>query len=96
MALRFDLAVLAALSLLSAWSLIEINGATSTAAGVVMPELLKGLSSPVPQARQSAAESLGMLGAFAKTAAPQLDKATKDSDPRVRDAAVKALAAVTK
>ncbi len=82
------------LSLLSAWALIQINGATPTAAKVVMPELLKGLSSPTPQGRQMAAESLGQFGPLAKNAAPQLDKTAKDADPHVREAATKALAAI--
>lgn len=82
------------LSLLSAWALIQINGATPTAAKVVMPELLKGLSSSVPQGRQMAAESLGQFGPLAKSAAPQLDKTAKDDDPHVREAATKALAAI--
>ena len=82
------------LSLLSAWSLLKIHGVTAKSANVVLPALTAGLASPLPQARQGAAETLGQLGPFAKSAAVQLEQVTKDADPRVRDAAVKALAAV--
>jgi HEAT repeat protein len=82
------------LSLLSAWSLLKIHGVTAKSANVVLPALTAGLASPLPQARQGAAETIGQLGPFAKSAAAQLEQVTKDADPRVRDAAVKALAAV--
>lgn len=82
------------LSLLSAWALIKIHGVSAKSANVVMPELITGLSSPLAQSRLGAAETLGQLGPFAKNAIAPLDGTTKDADPRVRDAATKALAAI--
>ncbi len=82
------------LSVLSAWALLQIHGATERSAGILMPELVAGLSFPQAESRLAAAESLGQLGAFAKSAAPALEKAKQDSDPRVREAATKALVAI--
>jgi HEAT repeat protein len=82
------------LSVLSAWALLQIHGASAKTASIIMPELIVGLSLPLPLARQNAAESLGQLGPFAKGAVPQLERTSKDKDPGVRDAANKALAAI--
>jgi HEAT repeat protein len=82
------------LSLLCAWAIVQIQGATPRTAAEVVPELVIGLESPLPPSRRMAAETLGALGKSAKTAAPQLQRAAKDEDERVREAATKALKAI--
>ena len=82
------------LSLISAWALIQIRGATADTANKVMPELLAGLKSSLPQSRATAAEALGSLGKLAAGAAPQLERAAKDPNEQVREAATKALASI--
>ena len=82
------------LSLLSAWALIKIRGVSADTAGKVVPELLVGLASHLPQTRQAAAESLGELGPLAKSAVEKLEQATKDESEGVRAAASKALKAI--
>ena len=82
------------LSLLSAWALLNIHGASAKTASILMPELIVGLSLTVPQARQNAAETLGQLGPFAKGAVEALQRTAQDKDPAVRAAAEKALAKI--
>ncbi|MGD9723781.1 MAG: HEAT repeat domain-containing protein [Pirellulales bacterium] len=79
------------LSLLSAWALLQIRGPSAETAAKVLPELVIGLESPLPQSRETAAEALGRLGKFAKPATAQLQAAAKDGDEHVRKAAEKAL-----
>lgn len=83
------------LGLISAWSLARIQPKSAPVAAKTLPLLVAGLSSPSPAARQAAAEALASLGPLAKSAEPSLKKASADSDQNVRDAAAKALAAVT-
>ena len=83
-----------ALALDSAWALARIEPGSAEMAAKVVPVLVAGLSAPLPLSRQSAAEALGGLGSLAKDAAPALEKAAKDQDAGVRNAAAKALAAV--
>lgn len=82
------------LSLVCAWSLVEIRGASPDVAAKVLPELTRGLDSPLPKSRQAAAETLGRLGPAAKKAVPNLQRATKDEDEGVREAASTALKAI--
>ncbi len=79
------------LALISAWALAKIQPASSELAAKTVPVLIAGLSSPIPQFRQGAAEALGELGSLAKEAVPALQKALNDDEPSVRRAAVHAI-----
>jgi HEAT repeat protein len=81
-------------SLIGAWALVRIRGPSADTAAKVMSELLIGLESPVPESRKAAAETLGSLGVHAKSALPQLKRATQDDDKDVRAAATKALESI--
>jgi HEAT repeat protein len=81
-------------SLISAWAIVQIRGPSAETAAKVMSELLVGLESSLPQSRKLAAETLGSLGANARSAVPQLKRATQDSDESVRAAAGKALESI--
>lgn len=83
-------------SLLSAWALIEIKGPSAETAAVVLPTLETDLAAPLPHSRKGAAEVLGRLGPFAKSAVACLQKAAADEDADVRAAAAKALEAIQK
>ncbi len=82
------------ISLICAWSLVQIQGPSPEVASKVLPELIAGLDSPLPRSRQGAAETLGRLGSLAKNATPQLQHATEDDDEDVRKAAREALEAI--
>jgi HEAT repeat protein len=83
------------LSLISAWSLIKIRGASPDTASKVLPTLLAGLESRLPISRQTAADTLADLGPLAGSAATAaLERATKDDDEAVRQAATKALKSI--
>lgn len=84
------------LSVLSAWSLFKIHGANQRSAEILLPELITGLSSPMPQSRLLAAETLGDFGPFAKSAAEPLERLANDSNEQVKAAATKALASIKK
>jgi HEAT repeat protein len=60
----------------------------------VLPELLEGLQSPLAKSRHMAAEALGSLGPAAKGALAPLERATKDPDADVREAAAKAVGSI--
>jgi HEAT repeat protein len=84
------------LSLICAWALIKIRGVSPATAAIVLPKLLVGLRSSVPKSRLAGAETLGSLGRLAKDALPQLERALKDDDERVRGAAGIALESIRK
>jgi HEAT repeat protein len=81
------------LALISAWAVTKIDPSPATAARAV-PVLVSGLGSPVVIMRRGAAEALGDMGPAAKSAVAALERAQKDNDKSVRDAAIAALAAV--
>ena len=82
------------LSLVCAWSLVKVRGASAQTAAAVLPELITGLESSLPQSRETAADTLGELGTLAKKAVPQLQRAANDENERVRAAATAALKAI--
>jgi HEAT repeat protein len=83
------------LSLLSAWALVRIRGASAATLAQVLPELEVGLKSPLAKSREMAAETLGSLGAAAKRCRPELERMAKsDDDEDVRAAAAKALKSI--
>jgi HEAT repeat protein len=81
------------MALVSAWSLTKISPSPAVASKVV-PVFIAGLASPKPATRRGAAESLGQMGKNGKAADSALERAQKDSDKSVRDAATRALALV--
>jgi HEAT repeat protein len=82
----------AALNLVSAWALAQIEPGSAQSAAKTLPILIAGLAQSVPKYRQAAAESLGNLGPLAKDALAELQKAAKDDpDQAVRQTAVQAL-----
>ncbi|MEN6449315.1 MAG: HEAT repeat domain-containing protein, partial [Thermoguttaceae bacterium] len=83
------------LAVASGWALVQIHPSEEVAAKAV-PVLTAGLKNEMPLARCGAAEALGNLGSFAKSAAPALKKATEDPDKAVSETATKALQAVAK
>ena len=78
------------LALIGAWALTRIDPSPATAAKAVSV-FSKGLASPVPATRRGSAISLGELGPLAKNALPALERAQKDKDSSVRDAATHAI-----
>lgn len=82
------------LALLSAWTLTQIQPGSAETAAKVLPVLTEGLASPLPKSREAAAEALGNLGALAKASTAALEKASKDEDAEVRQAAARALDAI--
>jgi HEAT repeat protein len=56
-----------------------------------VPELIRGLESPDPNARVRSAASIGRIGPDAKQAVPALTTALKDPDPSVQAAAAYSL-----
>jgi HEAT repeat protein len=83
-----------ALAVVSAWALGQIRPASADIAAKTVPVLIAGLTAPLPQTRQAAAESLGSLGPLAKDALPSLQKAAGDRDDNVRNAVAGALKSV--
>jgi HEAT repeat protein len=84
-----------ALSVISAWALIQIGGASARTATEVVPVLSACLDAPLPKSRQLSAEALGSLGSLAKDAVPELAKALDDEvDDEARAATAEALAAI--
>jgi HEAT repeat protein len=81
------------LALISAWALTRIAPSPATAAKA-LPVFSAGLASPVPATRRGSARSLGELGPLAKNALPALERAQKDKDSSVRDAATRAIARI--
>jgi HEAT repeat protein len=82
----------AALSLVSAWALAQIEPGSARSAAKTLPILIAGLAQSVPKYRQAAAESLGNLGPLAKDALAELQKAAKDDpDQAVRQSAAQAV-----
>jgi HEAT repeat protein len=81
------------LTQLSAWALSRIDPSAATAAKTV-PVLISGLNSPLVVVRRGAADALGGFGPAARSAVQPLERAAKDSDQNVRDAAAKALASI--
>ena len=79
------------LALISAWALAKIQPASSEIAAKTVPVLIAGLTSPISQYRQGAAEALGELGSLASDAVPALQKALSDEEPAVRRAAAQAI-----
>jgi serine/threonine-protein kinase len=65
-------------------------------ASAAVARLGAGLAHPAPQVRLFAAESLGQMGAAARSAVPALSQSLEDPDPGVRSAAAKALGQVGK
>jgi HEAT repeat protein len=81
-------------ALSAAWALAQVESPSADLASQTVPVLAAGLKSPLPAARQGAAEALGRLGGLAKSAVPALEGALKDEAPEVREAAQAALAAI--
>jgi HEAT repeat protein len=79
------------LALISAWAMTKIAPASAAPA---VPVLISGLTASEVIMRRGAAEALGEMGRAARTAATALERATKDSDKSVRDAAAAALTAI--
>ncbi len=79
------------LSLLCAWALVQMKGNSPQTVSMVLKQLKSGLNSSLPTSRKMAAETLGELGASAKGEIGALERATKDPDAEVRDAATKAI-----
>jgi HEAT repeat protein len=82
------------LALVSAWALGKINPGSADVAGRTIPVLIVGLTAPLPQSRQAAAEALGNLGPLAKEAVPALEKAGGDPDANVSKAVAEALKSI--
>jgi HEAT repeat protein len=59
-----------------------------------VPQLVAALKSKDATTRRKAANTLGLVGADAKTAVPALVESLKDPDPQVRGTAARALAAI--
>jgi HEAT repeat protein len=81
------------LALISAWSLTKINPSSAIYSKVV-PVFVAGLNSPKAKQRRGAAISLGQLGNSGASAAAALERALKDTDESVRNAAKRALAEI--
>ncbi len=75
-------------------AIVQIRGPSAETAAKVLRELIVGLESPLPESRKAAAETLGSLGANARSAVAQLKRATRDDDEGVRAAAGKALQSI--
>jgi HEAT repeat protein len=82
------------LALASAWALVQIQPASPQLAEKTLYVLIAGLDNPLPVARQGAAEAIGQLGPSAKTAVSFLEKASRDENESVRDAAARAIRSV--
>ena len=82
------------IALAAAWGLAQVDAPSDDLAAQVVPVLVGGLKSPLPVARQGAAEALARLGPLAKEAAPALEAALDDEEPAVREAIQQALTAV--
>jgi HEAT repeat protein len=85
----------ASLAVVSAWAYTQIQPRTAKIAATVVPVLAAGLSDSLPETRKAAAEALGELGPMAREAIPALQKADKDDNRAVRDAAAKALQSIS-
>jgi HEAT repeat protein len=77
-------------AVVAAWSLVKIDPSPAVTAKTV-PVLTSALTSPLPIIRRGAAEALGESGRAAKAAVPALERALKDADNSVRDAAAAAI-----
>jgi len=75
----------------SAWALAHINPEGEGVAGQCLKPLLAGLKLADPRARREAAQALGLLGAGAQGAIPELQQCQRDDDEAVREAATEAL-----
>ena len=81
-------------ALIGAWALAQIHPKCNQCAAKAVPVLIRGLADEEAQYRVSAADGLMAFGPLAKQAAPALEKASKDGDQGVREAAAEALKAV--
>ena len=61
------------LALVSAWALGQIRPGSAELAAKTVPVLIAGLSAPLPQSRQAAAEALGSLGQLAAGCARRVE-----------------------
>lgn len=73
------------------WAQVRIDPKDQKLVEAAVSELQKGLSDERPLVRAESASTLGELGAAAKSALPGLNKATKDADASVSDAAKRAI-----
>ena len=78
------------------WALVRVEPGNAKLAETAVPAFTKSLTAEQDFLRAESANSLGMLGAAAKSALPALKKAAQsDTSPAVRDAATKAIAAIS-
>lgn len=78
----------------SAWALARIHPDCPEIAQKSVPVLIKALGEPDAMTRLHAAESLQLFGPLAKDAAIALNKAARDDNADVREAAARALRAI--
>src|SRR6185369_12541212 len=71
-------------AIMAVWALVQVDPRSPEIAAKGLPVLIAGLSHPLPEPRQMAAETLGSLKSAGKDAAPALEKAVKDDNPAVR------------
>jgi HEAT repeat protein len=81
------------LSIVACSAAVQIDRSPQTLERVV-PALIAGLNSAVPETRQMAADTLKTLGPSAASALPALQKTASDANPSVRAAAEEAAAAI--
>jgi HEAT repeat protein len=81
-------------AVMAVWALVQVDPRSPEITSKGVPVLIAGLNHSLPEPRQMAAETLGMLKASARNAAPSLEKAAKDDSPAVRAAAQEALRAI--
>ena len=79
---------------MAAWAMCRIGPEGRAEAAALVPELIVQLTDQNPNSRRFAADVLAEIGPAAERAVPALSAATEDQDGAVRQAAVKALAAI--
>ncbi len=79
------------LAIASAWAITQLHPRSSESAAMATPVLIAGLSDPLPESRQAAAEVLGSLGPLAKNSIPALQTAMRDENQSVRNSAAEAI-----
>jgi HEAT repeat protein len=82
------------LAIPSAWAITQLHPGSAEIVAKVSPVIVAGLADPLAESREAAAEALGSLGPLAKGSIPALEKATKDEQKSVREAATEALQAI--